>query len=976
MKNNISKKFILTFLLTTIFFIGSNTKAISQFPNTITIRVGNLIPDSFRIFKKEYTGSDGNSGKAFCSSFWNDVYNNTTCSKTYYHSDTSKNEKAQAAVGAIINKYRNSDGSMNWNNYYYAELAINEFLYKKVTYNPVNNLNRYGGFPYYKGKTIQPAVNLGYSVYDSYKSEVVTIDNLKINGVSINENNKDLSENLKNAQNYIITADMKCYKDSTKKVQVACSNPSANLQVQNKEYTVTKSYDGATVKLQSDISTLFKNSSNTAQNITVDLSAESKKTYYLAQRYYCGDEVQTMTPNLLKPSTVSATVSIQGKFSVTPQKGCGDEIKSVTPNDLTYAVDNAELYRVKYRGDSANYGMLLDINNPSCSPTKPSSSSSCDVENGNSVIVNSKQVKYSYFTNKNSISDFGMEMHDYLCTIKFAYNSDTMTQNNISSANKLIYQKNDGIIGRARLIYDCNVPALAKSRNYDVQNYGGLNNNLKGFSLENIAPTLKIKLDNTKEYAMGYRIASVNSNSAECTVNDNNISCKNYNNDTLGYGWSFDADIEYYYPEDFNYSMDKMGVIHKTNSCTDCKEIGYGIYVPNDTEVSSDTVSYTSTVKFEFPGDYEIDNNKLTVSCPYTINKKENNHKDILYRTIDTSNPFASITGKDRLTGSNWCSDSDVDDFDIIDDFGIDNTQIISDENTDITEDKTSKCIYIGDVNQNGEWDNNDFDIIQKYEDKEYSLNNDQLALADINYDGKVDDLDAVAVQKMIRDYANSFKGDLDSNKIIDENDAKRIQAILAEMPATEVEKKLSDMNNDCNLNVQDATALQSIIIGDKNKIKSAGSSVSEYEGDISDDDIYGTLNDVIQINDYDERTKKCVNNNDKVTSIIKNRPNANGDLKIKNEDGTVTNKKAKTPLYRFVLTPENIKNIRTNNKKQKGYTDFNSICDENGEKCVSSFISQLSDNKYVNNVSGLCTPGQYCDITNIIQEKYIKGGA
>ena len=44
---------------------------------------------------------------------------------------------------------------MNWNNYYYAELAINEFLYKEVTYNPVNNLNRYGGFPYYKGKTIQ-----------------------------------------------------------------------------------------------------------------------------------------------------------------------------------------------------------------------------------------------------------------------------------------------------------------------------------------------------------------------------------------------------------------------------------------------------------------------------------------------------------------------------------------------------------------------------------------------------------------------------------------------------------------------------------------------------------------------------------------------------------------------------------------------------------------------------------------------------
>lgn len=959
MKKNILKKTVLFLFVSFLFFLNSNIKAISVFPDRITIKVGNLMPDTFRILKKEYVGSDGNSGKAFCSSFWNDVDNNTTCSKTYYHSDSTKNEKAQAAVGAIINNYRNSNGSMSWDNYYYAELAINEFLYKKVTNNVVNNLNRYDSFPNEKEKKIKPAVNIGSSVYDSYKSEVVVVDNLKINNISINNTSKNLSEQFKNAQNYIITADMKCYKDNTKTQQVACSNPNAVLKAKNnsseKSYTVTKKYNGNTLNLEIDISNLINGNSSELQNIELSLNAESKKTYYLAQRYYCGNNLQTMTPNLLKPSTVTANVTATGKFSITPRKmSCGDEISAVTPYNLRYAVTNANLYSTKYN----NYGMLLDINNPSCSPTSSSQLISCDVENGNSAVVNSKKVIHGDIPNQSGTQD-------YLCTITFSYDSDTMMNKNISSANKLIYQKDDGIIGRAKVNYDCNVPSLT---------YSG-SDSLMEFELDNIAPKLKINLDNTEEYEMGYKIENASSSSSDCTLNDNKITCKNYKTNELGYGWNFEANIVYYYPETFNYSMDVMGNIRKTSGCSNCSKIGYGIYVPGNTEISSKTVSHLSTVKFDFPSDYEVKNNNLTVSCPYTINKNENGHKEILYRTIDTDNPFSSYTGNDRLTGSNWCSDSDVDSFDDIDDFGIDNIQVISDSSTDVTVNKTSKCIYKGDMNENGVWDDNDVDIIQKYISGKYTLNSDELKNADINYDGIVDIMDASTVQVAMRTFAKTLKGDLNSNGIIDVDDVAIVQRYRLEfIDLIEVQKKLADMDNDCRVSVNDATELQRIIDG--YYINPSGTFESSYQGDISDDDVYTTLNDKINELEYDDRTKKCVNNNDKVTSIIKNRPNANGDIKIKNEDGTVTKKKAKTPLYKFVLTPDNIKNIRSDNKEKKGYSSFDSVCNENGEKCVSSFISQASDNRYVSNVSGYCTPGTYCDITNVIQQNYIKGGA
>ena len=136
-------------------------------------------------------------------------------------------------------------------------------------------------------------------------------------------------------------------------------------------------------------------------------------------------------------------------------------------------------------------------------------------------------------------------------------------------------------------------------------------------------------------------------------------------------------------------------------------------------------------------------------------------------------------------------------------------------------------------------------------------------------------------------------------------------------------------------------------------------------------------FNDVPSSND-NERTKKCVgnDNNNKVRQYISNRPTSNGDIKIKTEDGSTTKKKIKTPLYRFELTPDNIKKIRSDYNRKKTYSDFESVCDAEKENCVSTFISQAKAKKYVQNVSGLCTPGTYCDIKSVIEESYIKGGA
>ena len=63
----------------------------------------------------------------------------------------------------------------------------------------------------------------------------------------------------------------------------------------------------------------------------------------------------------------------------------------------------------------------------------------------------------------------------------------------------------------------------------------------------------------------------------------------------------------------------------------------------------------------------------------------------------------------------------------------------------------------------------------------------------------------------------------------------------------------------------------------------------------------------------------------------------------------------SKIPMYSFILTPNTISKIRNYNKNRE-YSDYDLKCDENGNACVSSFITWLSENT---TATGKCMIGQ-----------------
>ena len=48
--------------------------------------------------------------------------------------------------------------------------------------------------------------------------------------------------------------------------------------------------------------------------------------------------------------------------------------------------------------------------------------------------------------------------------------------------------------------------------------------------------------------------------------------------------------------------------------------------------------------------------------------------------------------------------------------------------------------------------------------------------------------------------------------------------------------------------------------------------------------------------------------------------------------------------MYSFTLDTSTIKEIRNSNATSH-YEDFNLTCDQNGEKCISSFVSEYATN-------------------------------
>lgn len=292
------KKFLLmiiTVITGTFFCLVNFVKAVDVFPTKIKPTLdpsdnSNLFGRNegygWNIYKKAYAGIDSdNSGKAFCTSFHKDApYPGMTCTAINWSTNAANEKNVAAAVGQIIYEARvdKKNGSMDWKNYYYAEMAINRFLSGGIgkgygtTYNTIDVPSSISG-------------NVDFKKYVNAAN--YAFENYGVNKIDITNANYDEATG-------VATAKVTCTDKAGSKTE--CDLTSKNVVVKidgntRPEITVeaTEQNDKTIILTTSKI----ENSNN--GQISIQFEATNKRCWKIAQEYECGF-YQSLTPNLLK----------------------------------------------------------------------------------------------------------------------------------------------------------------------------------------------------------------------------------------------------------------------------------------------------------------------------------------------------------------------------------------------------------------------------------------------------------------------------------------------------------------------------------------------------------------------------------------------------------------------------------------------------------------------------------------------------
>ena len=333
--------FIFVIAFISIFVSNKMIYAATSFPNNIKSSInydvgyyGLLGTDQgWRLYAKSF--SSGNvSQTAFCSSFTKYAPDGITCSPVAW-SNNQYNDRIAGAVGAIIYAARDnkSSGAMSWDNYYYAELAINRLLYygytdgrgygskyNDVTRMPVNN-GKFNKAKYEKYLTI---ANYAFHNYGSTK---VTVTNPTFDSTTGKT-----------------TATVRCtdYKGKG----IGC-----NLVKKEVSYTI----DGTTwTTVDASIASSTTISATIPTNATkIQFSVSDKQCWNTAKNYSCGESYQSLVPNYL----VESCKTTNAKSQVYTRDGHHFEVHKVD-QDVAEGSENRFINgaTVSITKDGANYG--------------------------------------------------------------------------------------------------------------------------------------------------------------------------------------------------------------------------------------------------------------------------------------------------------------------------------------------------------------------------------------------------------------------------------------------------------------------------------------------------------------------------------------------------------------------------------------------------------------------------------------------
>ena len=286
-------KGLFSFLIALVSIFSMTSVNAESYPNKLTnVKKNYLINYSgYNLYYKTYSG-----GYAFCTSFHVQGVG-TSCSLSY----TQWSRPTQAGVAAIIKKYNSKKTKKN---YYYAELAINEFLYYKETGNTVNRISSYYNTRNFNG------------VKDYYK---VAVD-------AWNDAKKDYKISLSPS-----TINFKQSGDYYVSDKITVSSTGGD----------TASYD---VTLDGDVKAEVYNKSGnsfyvrvkkseikTGTTSNINVSVKATKNLDIAQKFDCGSYNQTLTPNsYMTIAYATATAKVAGKITLKGNKVNINKVDSET----------------------------------------------------------------------------------------------------------------------------------------------------------------------------------------------------------------------------------------------------------------------------------------------------------------------------------------------------------------------------------------------------------------------------------------------------------------------------------------------------------------------------------------------------------------------------------------------------------------------------------------------------------------------
>ena len=702
-------KKILMFSLLFLCFSVLKVNAYS-FPNTIDISgTGGITVNGFPMttIKGKINSGERN---VFCTRWGLDnpsQYNNDECTlATWPNVD---NEKASAAIGSIILYWRQYS-----NSYFYTTVAINRFLYE---INPQKNkLNKIAP-SVYTLNTVKDSVDKAKEIYNNYGNDnFIKVSSLKLNGTSIKNN--DTVEISDDSKKYIISATIECY-DKEDGNKISCDLPgvdSLTIKDGNQDSNFDSLIDNTRVEKNAndaiitiDVTDFIKNKINSFNDREITIKFYNQRLYVIAQNYNCGYKKQTISPNYILTSPgPKITQDINFKIKSGKEKSCEDSIGSPEENILLYN---------EYKKEG-----LLDTLNPSCDNVDFKSNASCE-----KTVFTNQFVKELVIDGKEELA---------LCKTNITFDNLVANNKNVSK-NSLLFMPNDmsdgkksNLFGQATVQYTCDIPSKHGS-SQSMQN-------IKVISVDEIIPNLTLKFKNNYGISDTNLIGVLDPNSISgngCSVSDNLIYCSS---DSSKHRINFTAIVNYMYNDNNKYAISSDGNLKHWNSGDEV--YGYGILVPSTISITDGEMTMEFSRK-DINGNSTIlsidttDNSNINAACNFQI-KSESYKNEIIYRTIDTNNPFNNPDGTERLTGSNWCSTP-------------------NDSNINI-EDVISKTeqYRVGDVNMDGVVDNKDVNYLSNYlaENTNYPLDiNDEniKRLADVNRDGVISMKDATDIQAL-----------------------------------------------------------------------------------------------------------------------------------------------------------------------------------------------------------------------------------